>query len=260
VHAFAQALASVTVDNPYNGNSESFVQSLAGDAEQRVLHMITGDPLRTPTLVMFADPNYNGATGSADCDKPCVTINPPAAWDHGDVAQDINTTWLGLAGPGVRKGGIDSQTWADHADVRPTLLSLTGLKDTYSSDGRVLFEILDTSGLTGPVAAQRDLLTGLAQAYKRINAPVGELGLTTLAAATAALENPDADQLAELDASLDGIAARRADLAGRMRAVLEAAAFNAQAADASQVTALQAEAQTLLDEVHALPGAAAAGP
>jgi arylsulfatase A-like enzyme len=213
--------------------------------------MVTGDPLRTPTLILFADPNYNGSTGMPDCDKPCVAINPTSAWDHGDLSPDINTTWLGIAGPGVRRGGVDSQTWADHTDVRPTLLALLGLRDSYSSDGRVLFEELDT--LPAGIADEREQVTALARDYKRINAPVGELGLTTIAASTFALTNPDEAQLAQTDAALDELAARRADLAGRMRLVLESAAFAGQRADTAAMAALQAEAQALLDDAHALP-------
>ena len=252
VHEFARALASLRVSNPYSGQTEPAYAALAGEAEQRALHMLTGDPLRTPTLILFLDPNYYGATGPADCSRPCVAVNPTSAWDHGDVGQDINTTWLGLAGPGVRRGGVDGETWADHADVRPTLLALTGLKDSYASDGRVLFEDLDESVLSAGVAGQLDLLTGLARDFKRINAPVGDLGMATLAAATSALEASDAAVLVRTDAALDDIVARRADLAGRMRAVLEAAAFSGTPADPATVAQLQAEAAQLVNDVQSL--------
>src|SRR5207253_10336468 len=135
VHDFARALAALRADNPYSGASEPIAAALAGEAELRVLHMITGDPLRTPTLVLFNDANYYGATGAADCERPCVALSPGSAWNHGSFQSDITTTWLGLAGPGVRRGGVDRQTWADHTDTRPTLLALTGLKDSYASDG-----------------------------------------------------------------------------------------------------------------------------
>jgi len=252
VHDFARGLASLRVANPYSGASEPITMSLAGEAEERILHMVTGDPLRAPTLILLADPNYYGMTGSADCDKPCVSINPTSAWDHGDIAADINTTWLGLAGPGVRRSGFDTQTWADHTDVRPTLLALAGLKDSYASDGRVLFEVVESSVLPRPVADQRDLLIQLGRDYKRVNAPVGELGMSTLAAATLALEAADAARLAQTDAALDDLAVRRADLAGRMRAVLEGAAFSGQRVDPAQVNAMLGEAQALLGDASTL--------
>ena len=37
--------------------------------------------------------------------------------------------------------------WADHTDIRPTIMALVGLKDDYVDDGRVLTEDLD--GLPG---------------------------------------------------------------------------------------------------------------
>ena len=255
VHQFAQALAGLRVDNPYSGSSEPIVAALAGEAEERVLHMVTGDPLRTPTLILFADPNYYGVTGNPDCEKPCVAINPTSAWNHGDIAQDINTTWLGLAGPGVRRDGIDDQTWADEADVRPTLMALTGLRDSYASDGRVLLEAVNGAVLPSAVADQAELLTGLARDYKRINAPVGELAMTTLSAATSGLSGSDPDQLATTDAALDDLSARRAVLAGRMRAVLEGALFSAQRADPALVAQLQNDAQTLLSDAQSLSSA-----
>jgi hypothetical protein len=254
ISEFARGLDALRVDNPYTGTNEGIVGSFAGEAEQHVLHMLTGDPLRTPTLILFGDSNYFGATGAADCERPCVAINPTAAWNHGDVGNDINTTWLGVAGPGVRHIGVDAQTWADHADTRPTLLALSGLQDSYASDGRVLFEIVDNAVLPSAVGDQRDLLIGLARDYKRINAPVGELGLSTLEASTLALKSSTkAADTAQTDAALDDIARQRDDLAQRMRAVLEGAAFKNQPADAAQVAAMRAEAQSLLAKAAALP-------
>ena len=103
--------------------------------------MITADPQRTPTLTMFALPDYFLFAGAANCILPCITVptTPPTstfAWNHGGIQPEIATTWLGMVGPGVRNNGDDG-TWADHADVRPTMLDLVGLKDTYLHDGRV---------------------------------------------------------------------------------------------------------------------------
>jgi hypothetical protein len=252
VHQFARALASLRVDNPYTGANEPVVQFLAGEAEMRVLHMVTGDRLRTPTLVLFQDPSYYGMTGPSDCERACVALTPANAWNHGDVGSDINTTWLGLAGPGVRRAGVDAQTWADHADVRPTLLALLGLKDSYTSDGRALFEVLQDGVLSPDVADQRAMLIGLGRDLKRINAPVGDLGMSTLSLATQALASPDDAQLAAIDAELDGLAARRASLAASMEAALEGAAFAGRRLDPQQVASMHDDAQGLLRAVQAL--------
>ena len=255
VHQFARALVGLRADNPYSGANEPIAQFLAGEAEMRLLHMVTGDPLRTPTLVLFQDPNYYGMTGPADCERACVALTPGGAWSHGDVSSDINTTWLGLAGPGVRRSGVDRQTWADHTDMRPTLLAVLGLKDSYASDGRVLFEVLQDGVLSPDAADQRSLLIGLGRDFKRINAPVGDLGLATLGLATQALASPDDARLSATDAALDGLAARRAELASRMLATLEGAAFAGRRVDPTQVAGMQQDAQALLQAVQALaPG------
>jgi hypothetical protein len=255
VRDFARALASLRADNPYTGANEPLASSMVGEAGMRVLHMVTGDPLRTPTLVLFQDPNYFGFTGPADCERPCVSLSPGSAWNHGDISPDINTTWLAFAGPGIRHAGVDRQTWADQTDVRPTLLALAGLRDSYTSDGRVLFEVVEDGVLPPGVVDQRALLTALGRDLKRINAPVGELGLSTVSLATAALESADEARLAEVDAALDALATRRADLAGRMLAALDAAAFAGQPLDAALVAGMQQEAQALLASVRTLsPG------
>ena len=57
------------------------------------------------------------------------------------MSPDINTTWLGMVGPGVQQLGVDSNVWSDHTDIRPTMMTLLGLKDDYSHDGRVLAEV-----------------------------------------------------------------------------------------------------------------------
>jgi hypothetical protein len=45
-----------------------------------------------------------------------------------------------MVGPGVQRLGRDDAVFSDHTDVRPTMLALLGLKDSYVHDGRVLSE------------------------------------------------------------------------------------------------------------------------
>src|SRR5919197_3063056 len=105
--------------------------------------MINSDPSRTPTFTMFANPDFFFQTSNPTCGgNPCV--NPGFAWNHGDVQDEIANTWLGIVGPGVNRGGVDSEVWTDHTNVRPTMLSLLGLKDDYLNDGRVLAEGLES--------------------------------------------------------------------------------------------------------------------
>jgi len=137
-----RAVGRLTATNPISGAHESITNYLADPVEMNLLHMITADPARTPTFTMFAKPDYYLFTGKPNCASPCVYEDPTFAYIHGDLSPDINTTWLGLVGPGVRNLGTDATTWSDHTDIRLTMMSLLGLQDDYRSDGRVLFEDL----------------------------------------------------------------------------------------------------------------------
>ena len=64
--------------------------------------MVNADPARTPTFTMFARPDYFLSTGAATCTTPCVSVNPGFAYNHGDYAAEIDTNYVGLAGPGSR--------------------------------------------------------------------------------------------------------------------------------------------------------------
>ena len=191
VRSFEHAVAALTVTNPITNATDTLTNYMADAVEMKLLHMVTGDPARTPTFTVFGDPNYFQATGTANCSTPCVVEKPAYAWNHGDLSPDINTTWLGMVGPGVNQVGVDSTTWSDHTDIRPTILALVGLKDDYTPAGRVLFEDLADSALPTSVVNSRQIITELAQVYKKINAPIGELGLKTLQVSTKAIESND---------------------------------------------------------------------
>jgi hypothetical protein len=240
--SFERAASGVQVTNPYRGAPESVTAYAADRAEMKLLHMVTGDPLRTPTLAWFLKPDYFGQTGAASCGESCARIEAGSAWNHGSIAPDMNTTWLGLAGPGVAARGLDPGTWSDEVDIRPTLLFLLGLRDPYRDDGRVLLEALDPSYL----GAGRLPFVALAVAYKRIEAPLGDLGLATLAAATKAVAfNSDSDYDAYLLRS-NGLAARRDALAATISGLLDGAAYDGQPLQPATVQALVEESAALL--------------
>jgi len=71
--------------------------------------MVNADPARTPTFALFAKPDYFLSSGSAHLARAagCVTQNTGFAWNHGDYAGEINMTYLGLAGPGVKHLGLN---------------------------------------------------------------------------------------------------------------------------------------------------------
>jgi hypothetical protein len=247
---FAQDLGKLTAVNPMTGNTDTLTQFLADPVEMKLLHMVTADPARTPSLVMFADPNYFLFAGAPNCTSPCVTQQPGFAWNHGDTNADITTTWLGMVGPGIAKQGVDPATWSDHTDVRPTMLALVGLQDDYSHDGRVLVEEL--KGWAIPKAVLRsDSFVDLARVYKQINAPIGNLSLETLKISTTALESSTAGDATytQLENQLSAINVQRNALAGQMIGLLEGAEFNGQVFSDGQASSLISQGNALLQMV-----------
>lgn len=251
---FERATGQLTAVNPYTGNTDTLTKFLADPVEMKILHMVTADPARTPTFTMFADPNYFLFAGARNCNSPCAVINPSFAWNHGDVQPEIVTTWLGMVGPGVDQIGIDSTTWSDHTDIRPTILTLLGLKDDYSHDGRVLAE--DLTGYARPFALRKSFgsFVKLAQIYKQIDACVGQLGLETLAVSTRALESnaPGDSTYTNLENQLISVTNQRDALAAQMIALLEATEFGNQTLSNAQVQPLIAQGQALLNQVNSL--------
>ncbi len=252
---FDRDLAQLTAPNPITSKTDKLTQFLADSVEMKILHMVTVDPARTPTLTMFADPNYFLFTSGTACPTPnpasCVTEQPGFAWNHGDVQSDITTTWLGMVGPGVDQTGIDSTTWSDHTDIRPTILTLVGLKDDYGHDGRALVE--DLTGYAQPLAVKKSTsFVSLAQMYKRIDACVGELGLKSLAVSTKALESgtsSDDSTYTNLENHLISINSQRDSLAAQMIALLEGAEFNGKPFSDAQAQSLISQGQALLNNV-----------
>ena len=249
--AFSQALSKLSAVNPITNNTDQLTKFLADPVEMGLLHMITADSARTPTLIMFADPNYFLFGGAPNCKSACVSESPAFAWNHGDVQPEIVTTWLGMVGPGVNEGGVDHQTWSDHTDIRPTVLSLLGLKDDYQSQGRVLTENLQKWAMPDGVRQSGGAFEELASAYKRINAPVGELALASLKVSTAALAGDDATYNS-LETQLQWITAERNALADRMLERLTAAEFAGQRISHSEARTLVRQANALLELVNGL--------
>ncbi|HTY79654.1 MAG TPA: hypothetical protein VMI34_17650 [Candidatus Bathyarchaeia archaeon] len=250
----AKSLSKLTAVNPISGATDTLALGLADPVGMRLLHMITADPARTPSLVMFGDPNYFFFAGAANCSQPCVALPSPAgsvfAWNHGDYTNEIATTWLGMVGPGVRKGGVDSTTWSDHTDVRPTILALLGLQDLYAHDGRVLVEVLQNWAT--PPAANKEIFTRLAKVYKQINAPFGELSVNALKVSTAALKSADANDATytRLTGQIAAWTSQRDGIASEMRAMLNSAAFDNVAINHRSASFLIDQATDLLKEVE----------
>ncbi|MGF1429375.1 hypothetical protein [Kitasatospora sp. LaBMicrA B282] len=254
--AFEQAWSKVTAVNPITGKTDTVSSYLADRTEQKILHMQTGDPLRTPTFTSFADPDYYVYAGGGSCPTAasCVALGPEYAWNHGDFSPDINTTWLGLVGPGVRNLGVTDQVWSDHTDIRPTMLALLGLSDPYTHDGRVLTEFLNHWALPHSLARSTQAYQQLAAAYKQLDAGVGQFATATLKTATKGIEStsPGDAQYQATSAKLTALGAQRDQLAGRIAQVLDRTAFGHQKLDHDQARALLAQADDLLNQAQQL--------
>ena len=252
---FERATSKLTAVSPISGNTDTITKFLADPVEMKALHMITSDPARTPTFTLFADPNYFLFAGAPACtDKaPCVTENPGFAWNHGDVQPEIVTTWLGMVGPGIEHRGIDSKTWSDHTDIRPTLMVLLGFKDDYSHDGRALTE--DLAGWARPSATRKGSFTKVARIYKQLDAAVGQFGLATLSASTRAIESGNASEdgtYTELENELAALTNDRNALATQMINLLEGAEFGGTSISEQQANQLVEQGRQLLERANNL--------
>jgi hypothetical protein len=235
-----RAAGTVTAVNPYSGNTEVVSNFLADQAEMGLLHMITADPKRDATFTMFAKPDYFLSTF-----PPTTAINPAFNWNHGDLAPEINTTWLGLVGPDVKNLGATGDLWTDHSDIRPTIMALTGLQDDYVHEGRPISQVMTET---------RQDLNQLADVYKQINAPVGQLSLDSIAFATkATLSNSTGDQTyIDADAQIAAWTSQRNALAAQMIALLDTTAPGASTHHNDRsVSDLISQGEQLLAEVHA---------
>ena len=249
VRTLERDVSGLTANNPYAGGTQLITNYLADPVEMAILHMVNADPARTPTFALFAKPDYFFTPGKTTCGTGgCVSQNTSFAWDHGAYAAEINTNYVGFAGPGVKNLGLDGQapntgpnsagpnsgqevvansgttgTWVDETDIRPTLMFLTGLKDDYIQDGRVISEILadPNSALSAPG------VEGLGACYKQLNSSVGQFANFTLQASTAAVESNTAGdgEFKSVNARLAGLDQARDALAIQIKNDLNSAAF-----------------------------------
>jgi arylsulfatase A-like enzyme len=258
LRAFERASGVVSVTNPISGDTDTIAQFMADPFEFKALHMQTFDPLRTPSFTIFANPDYfvSSTTPACTTASSCVTQTPGFAWDHGDVQPEITTTWLGVVGPGVDQAGVDSTTWSDHTDVRPTMLTFLGLKDDYSHEGRALVEKF--SGWAQPSAVKQSAnFVALSQALKQINAAVGPFGLATLHASTVAMEGGSANDdstYTSIENQLTSYTEQRDALVAQILPLLEAAQFKGTPIPDATASNLIQQAQNLLSSVQSYAG------
>jgi hypothetical protein len=250
VRTLEHDVSGLTAFNPYTQTTQPITNFIADPVEEGILHMVDADPARTPTFALFAKPDYFFSPGSATCPAAgCVSQNTGFAYDHGDYAAEINTTYAAFAGPGVKNLGLDGSgaadgpssagpdsgqievvnsgttgTWVDETDIEPTTLYLAGVQGDYTRDGRVISQILSDPNH----ALRNPETTRLGACYKQLNSSVGQFGANTLIASTNAVESstPNDTEFNQVNAALLGLEKVRDALANRIKNELNDAAFS----------------------------------
>ncbi len=249
-----QDVSTATAPDPYAGNVTPIAVSLADTVEEQTLHMVNSDPKRTPTFTMFGNPDFYFQTTnlSGGCAGSSVCVNPGFAWNHGDSQDEIGNTWAGFVGPGIERHGVDSKTWTDHVDLRPTINAVLGLQDSYLDDGRVITEIVDDHTLSHGLHEGDNRSSQLGAAYKQINAPFGQFATDTLAASTTAIKSTDPLKYDSIEKQIADLTVQRNALAGAIRQALNDAASDGPSLDESQTRDWIKQAQVLLTQAHVL--------
>src|SRR2546421_1029102 len=251
-----RSFAGLNAIDPYVSSTPAPVfQKFADPVEQQTLHMKNTDPARTPSFTAFADPNYfltAANTGPSCGSNPCIDYH--FAWSHGDIQPVIANTWMGLVGPGVQQNGIDSNTWTDHTNVRPTMLELLGLKDDYVHDGHVLIEAVDKKALPNTLFEHQKTTLQLAAIYEQLNAPFGSFGTDTLTASTKGIASTDESVYNYYEDTIQNLTSQRDALASQIKAAFDNAAFNGQQIKEQQAKDWIDQAQSLIDQAAALAG------
>ena len=264
VRNLEREMAGLSWQNPYTNSVENNIMvALADHTGMKTLHMVTADPNRTPTFTPFADPDWfffaTGGTPPATCATPDACASIPArtsqsfAWNHGDIQDEIASTWIGYVGPGVRNLGT-SDVWTDHTDVRPTMLTLLGLHDDYIQDGRAVTQPLYDWAIPQSLRAHHETLLRLGDTYKQLNASFGAFDMNILKASTKALASNDAGDATytSIENQIAGLTTQRDSLAGQIKGALNAAAFNGQALNEQQAKGLIDQANSLIGQAHTL--------
>jgi hypothetical protein len=133
------------------------------------------------------------------------------------------------------------------------MLTLVGLKDDYSHDGRALVEKF--RGSAAPPAVRKSYnFVALARALKQITAPVGPLGLASIHASTVALKSGNAQDdstYTGIENQLASFTAQRDALVAQILPLLEAAESDGKPIPDNVAHNLIHQAQNLLFRVQA---------
>jgi hypothetical protein len=231
VRKFEGAMSAVTFLNPYTGTTQKLARFLVDQPGLQALHMLTSDVNRNASVVVFGqENNFNTIfslifRGASSCNRfpdpnAATCLNNGFIWIHGNYAPDVNNTWAALVGPGVLKKGVDRETFADHSDLRPTMMTLLCLKDNYTHEGRALLEDLSSSALSDSAHDVRGSLIGLGETFKQLNAPVGLFGRDAIQVSTTAIKG-NASTYTSLESQLQTLVNQRDALSSSIEAQLD---------------------------------------
>lgn len=252
VRQLEQDMGSLTLTDQLTGQVVPATGHIADAEDQTILHMTTADPLRTPSFTPFGNPAFFFETGTAcpsGTTPGCPVVGPGNAWNHGGDEPEVTTTWLGVAGPTVRRLGQTGSIWTDHTDIRPTMLSVLGLPTDYEMDGAVITQLMGHHTIRHAQSYQR-----LAAAYDQLNAPVGQFGHDSELVSTTGSESSSDAVAKGFDQQLAACQEQRAPLAAQMKADLEGAFFGGQRVDPAQVNREVRRADVLIRDMHFLSG------
>jgi hypothetical protein len=248
-------MSAISFTNPLSGATDKLAYQMADPVEEKILHFVSSDGARTPTLTAFSGEDEFVTSGARNCSSPCVFTTSRFAYNHGGIWPDMENIWSAYAGPGISARGVDTTTWTDQVDTRPTLLALAGLRDDYAGDGRVLVEITSPAALPLALRAHQATVLRLGEVYKQILGSVGQFAVDTLDASTRALSSGSASDdstYTQIETALGALNTWRDRLADQIAEQLLGAAFHGQPVNELRARALTLEARALLAAAHAL--------
>ena len=156
--------------------------------------MVTADPCRTPTFTLFADPDwFFFATGGARCAPRRATArrsrastSQSFAWNHGDIQDEIASTWVGLRRPGRRAPGRLGRLDRPHRRASDDVDAARPARRLHPRWPRRRRAARGLGRAADAARSPRDLLR-LGAVYKQLNASFGAFAMDTLKASTKAL-------------------------------------------------------------------------
>lgn len=257
VRQLEQDLSQLTLTNQQTGATDQVTSHIADAEDQRILHMQTTDPLRTPTFTDFANPAYFYETGtcpSGSTTPGCPEVSDAFAWNHGGDQPEVDTTWVGYVGPTVRHLGQTDDIWTDHTDTRPTMLTLLGLPSDYAQDGAATTQVMDSRAIPPDLRHHVDQYEKLAASYEQLDAAVGEFGHDSEIVSTTASESssPGDWVYRGFNSQLADCLAARNSVASQISAAINGAVFSSNGIQHSRLGRLQQQSQTLISDMRSL--------